>query len=222
VVIRIGFSSFVLLACFAVQSQADDAKLVSQDKPPANISEKIQAKLNPAGQQVKVGDRSVCTVWIAKEVTVKPDFKPSLSVKYPFSPGQLIGVLEVMPKSDFTDFRGQAIASGTYTLRYGQQPVDGNHVGTSELADFLLAIPAKLDEDPAPTKAPEPLFKSSAKSSGSNHPAIFSLLPPKANEKSPSLTKDSSNGYEILSLSTTNEQKAAVPLRLVVIGRSEG
>ena len=45
----------------------------------------------------------------------------------------------------FTDFRGQEIKKGVYTLRYGQQPEDGNHIGTSELADFLLAIPAGVD-----------------------------------------------------------------------------
>ena len=204
---------------------ADQAELVPIDKPPAAISEMIAASLNPQGQQVRSGKQSLCTVWLAKELPLKPDFKSTLSVKYPLIPGQLVGVLEVIAKSDFTDFRGQEVAAGVYTLRYGQQPVDGNHVGTSELADFLLAIPAKLDEDPSLPKTSQALFKLSAKATGSNHPAIYSLLPPKASEKTPTVIRDTAKDFLILNLSTSGksgDQTTVVPLRLIIVGHSEG
>ena len=153
------------------------------------------------------------------------DFKPTLAVKYPLAPGQLVGVIEIVKKSEFTDFRGQDVAAGVYTLRYGQQPVDGNHVGTSDLADFLLAIPAKLDTDPALLKMSEAMHKLSAKTAGSNHPAIFSLLPPKADEKTPALTHDSSKHFWILSITADGKAGDAaikIPLRVVMVGVSEG
>ena len=93
---------------------------------------------------------TICDVSFVKSLAVRPGFKPELNVKYPFTSGQLIGVLRVSKKASFTDFRGQELKAGVYTLRYGQQPEDGNHIGTSEVYDFLLALPAKIDQDPKP------------------------------------------------------------------------
>ena len=206
-------------------SASEPAKLSTVEAVPAAISQKIQAELNPKGQRVQIGDRPVCTIWLLKEIPFKSDFKPTLAVKYPLVAGQLIAVMEVAPNSEFTDFRGQEISAGFYTLRYGQQPVDGNHVGTSELSDFLLACPARLDEDPAGPKDLPSIFKLSAKATGSNHPAIFSLLPPKPGDKSPALIEDSSKEQWIFTVSPggkSGDKTLPLPLRLIVIGRSEG
>ena len=212
----------VLAASFAA---ADDGKLTVVEKSPAGVAEKMVAALNSRGQQIEAGGSVIGSVWLVKQLDAKADFKPSLAVKYPLTPGQLVGVIEVVKKSEFTDFRGQDVAAGVYTLRYGQQPVDGNHVGTSDLADFLLAIPAKLDTDPALLKMSEAMHKLSAKTAGSNHPAIFSLLPPKADEKTPTLTHDTGKHFWILSLIADGKAGDAaikVPLRVVIVGVSEG
>lgn len=216
-------SCLVLLAASIVV--AEDGKLTVVEKAPAGLADKVSTALNPSGQQVTAAGGTIGTVWLVKQLEAKADFKPSLSVKYPLTPGQLVGAIEVVKKSEFTDFRGQDVAAGVYTLRYGQQPVDGNHVGTSDLADFLLAIPAKLDTDPALLKMSEAMHKLSAKTSGSNHPAIFSLLPPKADEKTPALTHDTGKHFWILSLTADGKSGSAavkVPLRLVIVGVSEG
>ena len=216
-------SCLVLLAASIVV--AEDGKLTVVEKAPAGLTDKVSTALNPSGQQVTAAGGTIGTVWLVKQLEAKADFKPSLSVKYPLTPGQLVGAIEVVKKSEFTDFRGQDVAAGVYTLRYGQQPVDGNHVGTSDLADFLLAIPAKLDTDPALLKMSEAMHKLSAKTSGSNHPAIFSLLPPKADEKTPALTHDTGKHFWILSLTADGKSGSAavkVPLRLVIVGVSEG
>ena len=216
-------SCLVLLAASFVA--AEDGKLTVVEKAPAGLADKVAAALNPSGQQIAVGGTVIGSVWLVKQLEAKADFKPSLSVKYPLTPGQLVGAIEVVKKSEFTDFRGQDVAAGIYTLRYGQQPVDGNHVGTSDLADFLLAIPAKLDTDPALLKMSEAMHKLSAKTSGSNHPAIFSLLPPKPDEKTPALTHDTGKHFWILSLTANGKSGDAavkVPLRVVIVGVSEG
>ena len=216
-------SCFTLLT--AAMVAADDGKLTVAEKAPAGVSEKVAAALNVKGQQIEAGGAAIGSVWLVKQLDAKADFKPTLAVKYPLAPGQLVGVIEIVKKSEFTDFRGQDVAAGVYTLRYGQQPVDGNHVGTSDLADFLLAIPAKLDTDPALLKMSEAMHKLSAKTAGSNHPAIFSLLPPKADEKTPALTHDSSKHFWILSITADGKAGDAaikIPLRVVMVGVSEG
>lgn len=191
------------------------------NKLPAGLTDKVAAAIAPTGQQVTVMDSAVCTLWLAKDLAAKPDFKPSLNVKYPFTPGQLIGVLNVQKKSEFTDFRGQDVAAGVYTLRYAQQPVDGNHVGTSETHDFLLAIPAKTDADPAPLKDLEELHKRSATTAGATHPAIFSLLPVEASAKSGVLEHDTAKELWMLTVVGTSGGKP-LPLKVILIGKSEG
>jgi hypothetical protein len=212
------------LACAAsVVSAEDAAQLGTTDKLPEGLNEKIAALLDPAGHVVSMKDEAVCTVWLAKSLPVKEKFKPSLTTKYPLNPGQLVGALEVASK-DFTDFRGQPVKPGVYTLRYGKQPTDGNHVGTSETSDFLLAIPAGSDTDPADVKVPT-LMKRSAKATGSNHPAIFSLLPPNETPSEPALAHDQGKELWILQFQAAGKQggeAAKVPFHLVVVGKSEG
>ena len=112
-----------------------------------------------------------------------------------------------------------------YTLRYGQQPEDGNHVGTSELADFLLALPAKVDQDPKPIFGFEDLSSKSAKSAGATHPAIFSMVPGgKKPIKTAAVTHDEDHGFWILNVpapaKTKAKTKAVVNLKFIAIGRS--
>src|SRR6202451_678108 len=179
---RLCFPSFALTlaAVFLgalVARGADEKTLTTIAMPPGGISSSIAARINSQGYRVAGGGGTGCEVWLSKDLPVKPKFKPSLNVKYPFASGELVGVIRVADKGEYNDFRGQPVKPGVYTLRYGQQPQDGNHIGTSELADFLVAIPAAADTDPKPIASLEELHKASAKTVGGNHPAIFSLLP---------------------------------------------
>lgn len=211
-------------ACLAASAAADDElKLSAVEKLPDGLSEKISAALEPQGFAVAGQDGPVCTLWLAKSWDMKPKFKPTLTVQYPLTPGQLAGAIEVQADS-FTDFRGQPVKPGVYTLRYGHQPQDGNHVGTSDLSDFLLALPAAQDADPAVLKV-KPLFKQSAKATGSNHPAIFSLLPPDEKADTPGLLHDAAKELWMLRLTGAGKQgetAVKVPLKLVIVGKSEG
>jgi hypothetical protein len=213
----------ITVCCAAAISIADETvRLDTVDQLPDGLNEKIAAALDPHGATVVGKDGALCTIWLAKALPVKPDFKPGLMVKYPFTTGELAGAMRV-ESSEFTDFRGQPIQPGVYTLRYGQQPQDGNHVGTSPLSDFLLAIPAAADSNPAPIKM-KTLFRQSSKAVGTNHPAIFSLLPAEEKTESPKIEHDESKEYWILHTTATGkagDQTHPVPLRLVVIGNAE-
>lgn len=202
----------------------DEKTLATVGQVPAGVSSQITAALNPQGYRVQSGEGTVCEVWLLKDLPVKPKFKASSNVKYPFQPGQLVGALRVGDKGEYTDFRGQTVKPGVYTLRYGQQPQDGNHIGTSELADFLVAIPAATDNDPKPVVPAEKLHKASAKTVGGNHPAIFSLLAPEPSAAAATLAKDDNDRWilEVRAEAIRDGKKIPLPLRLVVIGKVAG
>ncbi len=190
---------------------------------PKDLAKNVAGKIDPNGYAIVGPTDTIGTIWLAKNLAVKPGFEPSFSVKYPFTVGELIGVLEVKKDSGMTDFRGQELKAGVYTLRYGQQPQDGNHIGTSESSDFLLALPAKKDTKPGTLANSDKLIEESASAAGSSHPAIFSLLAPEkvANAK---LTHNEDREFWILDLIASGKDKnkaVKVPLKLVVIGVSE-
>ena len=106
-------------------------KLSRLTKAPTGLTSAVTAALSPHGYRIVGGGKTVCDIWPAKKLRLKPDFKPSLSVKYPLTEGEFVGVLRVADGAEFTDFRGQEIKPGVYTLRYGKQLEDGNHIGTS-------------------------------------------------------------------------------------------
>ena len=86
----------------------------------------------------------------------------------------LVGVLHY-PKGG-SDYRGQTISAGFYTLRYELMPSDANHLGAAPNRDFLLLVPAASDADPnAVFKFPD-LVALSEKATGTRHPGPLSLV----------------------------------------------
>lgn len=214
----IGFT-LAIFSCAA--AAAEDYKVAPVEGPPAGLSEKVTAALDPAGQRVSGPTGAYLDVWLAKELAVKEGFQPTLNVKYPFTSGQFVGAIRIPEGVEFKDFRGQQVQPGTYTLRYGRQPEDGNHIGTSDLYDFLLALPAAADQDPALIEDFDSLTATSAKSAEASHPAILSLLPPEANDKAPAVIHLADREFQVLSLSGKAAENKPLPLRVVVVGQSE-
>jgi len=213
-----------VLFAATVAGATDEKTLSKVAQAPAGVSAAVAATVDPQAYRVQSGDGTVCELWLLKELAAKPKFKPSLNVKYPFQSGQLVGVLRVGEKGEYTDFRGQPVKPGVYTLRYGKQPQDGNHIGTSELSDFLVAIPAAADADPKPLAPLEELHKASAKTVGGNHPAIFSLLAPGSSAVASTLDKEDNDRW-VLSVpvvAVRDGKKVPLSLRLVVIGKAAG
>jgi len=199
-------------------------KIADVEKAPAGLAAAVSATLSSKGHLVEGPDGPICEIWLVKELVLKAGFRPSLSVKYPFTPGQLIGALRVSPGSQFSDFRGQEIPPGAYTLRYGQQPEDGNHIGTSDLADFLLVLPAAGDTGTTAITDVDDLSERSAESADATHPAILSLLPIKTHPKKPTLTHNEDDDFWILDLSTRGRDKdnsVPVHLRIIAIGETD-
>jgi hypothetical protein len=154
---------------------ADHQAVVLEEGPPKDeLSPEMADALQQQGIAIKRGSRTVAEIWLGKKWRIQPGFQPTFELLYPFSEGELIGVVRY-PRAG-NDLRDQEIASGVYTLRYGLQPVDGNHVGTSPTRDFLLLLPAEQDKSVAAI-GPEALVEHSTEVSLTSHPAILGLQP---------------------------------------------
>jgi len=160
------------LICGTVQAADHRVEPLKEAAPKAELSEDIAAQLAPTGLRVIRGStRNVCDIWLCKEWAVKAPAKGD-DIIYPFTPGQLIGVVRYSRKG--SDFRDQDISQGIYTLRYAQQPVNGDHVGTSPTRDFLLLVKASVDKSIAKIDYKK-LTEASAEAVESTHPGLLSL-----------------------------------------------
>jgi hypothetical protein len=168
-------TALAALAVLVAAAQAQEYRVEKLQEPPPGdaVSPEIVQTLEAAGYRVLKGDRPVVDLWLRKEWAVKAGFQPSTTVMYPFEPGTLVGVARY--KNRGNDFRNQEIPAGAYTIRYAQQPEDGNHVGTSDTRDFFLLIPAAADREVA-KMAEQKMFQASAKAAGTTHPTMLSLL----------------------------------------------
>ena len=126
-------------------------------------------------------------------------------------------------EGDGHDYRDQTIPKGVYTLRYGLQPVNGDHLGVSTFRDYALLLPAAKDQALAniPTK---PLNEKSAESAGTSHPAVLMLLtPPATSAAAPSMVRDEEKDLwgAVIPLNLEVKGGSSVPplnLELILIG----
>jgi hypothetical protein len=223
-----GFSFLLLVAFVSANALASDQKVEALKEAPAGLSTGIAAAISNAGYRVSGKDGVICDVWFAKEIPLKPNFKSSLAIKYPFQTGQLIGVIRYPENSKPTDFRGQALKPGTYTLRYGLQPNDGNHLGTTELGtrDFLVGCLPKSDADPKRVEDIKDLFKLSGQAAGTAHPAILLLLPPPEKPYDAAGVAHDDQKHLVIFQANVNgkdaEKTVSVPVSVVTVGKTEG
>src|SRR5271165_1795711 len=138
----------------------------------ASASDELKHAVEGKGYRVTLDDGWTAEFWFAKQLkTATRDVPGAL---YPeLASAEFVGVVS-LPKG-MTDFRGQAIPAGAYTLRYQLLPQDGNHLGVSPNPDFLLAIPVASDGDPETHYLSRKLVALSAQSTGTGHPAVIAM-----------------------------------------------
>lgn len=168
----VGFALLVSLKPAALAA-ADFELAANEAAPPDDVAADIAAQLAPKGWTLSSGGKPAFEFWPVKKWPVKEGFTATGEVLYPFNVGELVGVIRYAKSG--TDFRNQKVKRGVFTVRYAQQPVDGNHVGTSETRDFFLLLPVADDTSPA-VLAEDQLWQTSAKAAESNHPTMLSLL----------------------------------------------
>jgi hypothetical protein len=139
--------------------------------PSANAPAEIVQAVEDKGYRVTLDDGWTASLWAVKELKSSP--RDASEALYPTIPnGKLVGVI-TLPKG-MSDFRGQAVPAGTYTLRYQSIPQDANHMGVSPNPDFLLAIPASSDSAPDTDYPYRKMVSLSSRTTGA-HPAVIAL-----------------------------------------------
>ena len=144
--------------------------------PPEGASEDVVAALDTNGFRVLKGGEVIGEFWLRPELPLQEPASTELGVGFgQLQEGTLIGLVHY--PLDWSDYKDNQVAAGVYTLRYGVQPADGNHMGVSLYRDFLLLTPAGSDTDPDQTYSHDDLADHSSEASEGQHPAALSLFP---------------------------------------------
>jgi hypothetical protein len=152
----------------AVLAQPKAAALA--EKPPGDLAPAIVSALQGAGSRINIGAATL-DVWWAQSVATNGEGSGWSNVES----GALVGAMRV--SGAFKEIRGKVVSPGVYTLRYGQQPQNGDHLGISPYREFLLISPAAVDTDPK-VLGFDGVVALSKQVIGTSHPASLSLDPP--------------------------------------------
>ena len=183
----------------------------------SSVADSVRSGLENKGYRITLEDGSVaCELWFMKGIAGQSK-EVAGAVYSELAESTLVGVLHFSQPG--SDYRGQPIASGYYTLRYELLPNDGNHLGAAANRDFLLLVPAAADKDPATNPKPAELIELSRKASGTHHPAPLSLVQPD-NSPSPSVTKAEEDHW-IFTGTTKLASGREMPIALVVKGQAQ-
>jgi len=147
-----------------------------KEGPPEGVATPIKATLSSEGVRILDAEgKPFAEVWLRKAIPAsgKPEGAKG-TVQFPvLGEGELLGALRFVAEGH--DYRDQSVPPGVYTLRYGLQPVNGDHLGVSPFRDYALLLPAAKDTAVAPL-ARKKLETQSAESAGSTHPTVLLLV----------------------------------------------
>ena len=181
------------------------------EAPPAELNAAIKNLLGKSGVRVTSNGTTLDFWW----ADLKAESWEALDE------GAVVGAMRVA--GAFEEIRGKKVAPGVYTLRYGLQPQNGDHLGVSENREFLLVSPAAVDKDPAP-HGHEGTIELSKQAIGGSHPGVLSIDPPVANGAALSMHKtELDHDAVIVEVPVTRSGKPAGTMKfgIVLVGRIE-
>ena len=217
--------AFLLLATRPTWAQESFKVEKIKDGPPSSLAAPIKEAVKGPGYRVLDDQgKPLVELWLrdGAPATSKPS-GPKGAILFPvLTDGELVGVAKFIGEGH--DYRDQSISPGVYTLRYLLQPINGDHLGTSETRDFVVLVPAAKDANLAPIVR-KPLEERSAEAAGSSHPAVFLLreAPDKKVPAEPTMVHDDTlNTWGAvlgLPVKAPNESKSVLmPIQVIVSG----
>jgi hypothetical protein len=219
----IWIAAFMLTASFA-WAQASYKVAPASQPSASDVPQAILSLLAPQGESFQsTSGTALCEVWFRKGIPVTKGASASADVIYGgMTVGEFVGVIHFPQKT--TDYRGQTIKPGYYTLRYAQIPQDGNHMGVSTYRDFLLMSPVAADTQPSQDLAFDALVKLSRQTAGTGHPAILMLDPPSQASSAtfPAAVADDQGNWTLQVKLDTSGQPAQLPFAVVLVGQYQG
>lgn len=210
----------------AMPAAAEDSYKIGRldEPPPAALAAGVKDTLGARVYRVTdPGGKSLVDIWLRERTPAAAmPSGPKGAVLYPIlAEGELIGAVRFAAEGH--DYRDQTIAPGVYTLRYGLQPVNGDHLGVSVNRDYVLLVPAASDTGVADLP-PKKLGVQSAEAAGTTHPAVLLLLaPPAKPPDGPSMVNDAMlntwGAIVALPLEVKGEPNSVpLPMQIVVVG----
>jgi len=162
----------MVLASGPAVARAQGLTATAQTVPlPGELQPAIQAAIGSGGggAKVSVGAATVEIWWGT----------PAAASWEEMEEGALVGALRVA--GAFREIRGKVVKPGVYTLRFGLQPQNGDHLGAAPNREFLLLSPAEVDADPKPLGF-DGTVALAKQTTGTSHPASLSIDPPMATD----------------------------------------
>jgi hypothetical protein len=208
------FALPVALSCFLLARAAAFELSLTDQPPPSEVPAALQGALQGRSIQIQSPKGTLFEFWLVQETTTGGENAGVFGIGFgELKPGSLLGVVKV--GHDWLDYKNKPVRPGLYTLRYGIQPADGNHIGVSAFRDFGLLLP--LAEDPDPTVIFEyaDLVKKASLASGTPHPSVIGLFPLGQEIQGPGLAENE-EGQPILTV-----QIGALGFGLVLEGHGE-
>jgi len=206
----------LLLALEALQAPPPAVEAL-KEAAPAGFAEPLRRELAPAGVRVLQTGKPLVDLWFRTAVpTMEPRRGPGI-LYGSLVPGSLIGAARI--PAGASDFKGQKIAPGLYTLRYAVQPDDGDHQDVTESRDFLLLCEAAADTTPGALDA-KALQKLSARINGKKHPSVLYLEAAKGGDR-PRVATEPAPPRTVLEVDLAASGGTSVGLALVVSGKAE-
>ncbi len=189
---------------------------------PELVAEPIRAQLSDTALRIldETGEPFI-DIWLRKGVpaSAKPA-GPDGAVQFPvIQVGELVGVAQY--HVDGYDYKDQVIIPDVYTMRYGQQPINGDHLGVSTYRDYLMLLIGEEDKALDPQNQ-EKLDEESSFAAGSNHPAVLLLLnAPDAAEASVVRDEVEDRQGVVLSIPLAvagSEETTVMKVKLIIVG----
>ncbi|HEX6504427.1 MAG TPA: hypothetical protein VF011_14390 [Terriglobales bacterium] len=207
----------IVVSASLISAIAGTAKVDRIDRPSDSpVPTAVWDVLDTKGYRLTLEDGSTaCDIWLRLSLP-SSGAKEVEGVLFPeIAPSTLVGLISFAKPA--TDFRGQPIKAGFYSLRYALLPNDGNHLGVAPSRDFVLLVPASADPDPGAQFKFEELVNLSKKATGTNHPGPLSLV--QADSSIPGISHDDQDHWIFsVKVSTTGEQ---IPIGLIVKGTAQ-
>jgi len=168
------FTLFFLITAGMLSAQDTVSK--ASNSFPGDVSEEVGKVLGSESFLIQIGGAKVAEFWIRKEIPLKGTPAGAFGLNFEqLKLGTLVGVVQL--HEDWKDYKAMAIPAGVYTMRYGQEPADGAHMGVSTYRDFVLLIPAAKDASLDAEFNFDRLNEQSVLASGTNHPAVMAIYP---------------------------------------------
>jgi hypothetical protein len=177
------------------------------DKPPAELSGTIAAQLQPAARAV-VGPATLDVWWVQALAAEGPGWSNVEN-------GTLVGAMRVT--GPFKEIRGKVVAPGVYTLRFGMQPQNGDHLGISPFREFVVLSPAAIDTDPK-VLGFDGVVALSKQVIGTSHPANLSLDPPEDAPGAVLSTYQNESGHDGIVFQIPRKPAGTIKFGLIVSG----